>query len=72
LAEKFGKPSMEGAAERALFFGNTDYRSLKIILEKGWSLQIEPSSKGMPLSSLGQRFLRPSGYFTYPDRKEAL
>jgi transposase len=72
LAEKFGNPSMEGAAERALFFGNTDYRSLKIILEKGWSLQIEPSSKGMPLSSLGQRFLRPAGYFTYPDRKEAL
>jgi len=65
LAEKYGPVSMEAAAQRALFFGNFRYRSIKTILEKNWfSLEPLPSpSPQLPLSSLGQRFLRPPEYF---------
>ncbi len=63
LADKYGSLAMEAAAERALFFGNFHYRSLKLILEKGWDLKIPVSSKPLPLSALGQRFLRSPEYF---------
>ena len=65
LADKHGRASMEAAAERALFFGNFRYQSIKTILEKGWfSLEQAPSSPSqIPLSPLGQRFLRPPEYF---------
>jgi transposase len=65
LADKHGRASMEAAAERALFFGNFRYQSIKTILEKGWfSLeQAPPSPTQIPLSPLGQRFLRPPEYF---------
>jgi len=67
LADKHGRASMEAAAERALFFGNFRYRSIKTILEKGWfSLEQtppSPSAAQTPLSPLGQRFLRPPEYF---------
>ena len=72
LAEKYGPLSMEAAAERALYFGNTEYRSLKTILEKGWLLQMPTSSATLPLSPLGKRFLRPPDYFTSPERKGAV
>jgi len=63
LAEKYGPAAMEAAAQRALEFGNFQYRSLKTILEKGW-LQTEKLPQiSTPLSSLGQRFLRPPEYF---------
>jgi len=65
LAEKYGPTSMEAAAERALFFGNFRYRSIKTILEKGW-FSLEPTPASPPqisLSPLGQRFLRPPEYF---------
>jgi transposase len=63
LADKYGSSSMEAAAERALFFGNFHYRSLKLILEKGWDLKIPVYSQPPPLSALGQRFLRSPEYF---------
>jgi transposase len=65
LAEKHGQISMEAAAQRALSFGNFRYRSIKTILEKSWfSLEpIAPPSPQLPLSSLGQRFLRAPEYF---------
>jgi len=63
LAEKYGPAAMEAAAERALSFGNLQYRSLKTILEKGWLRVDNPPQLSLPLSPLGQRFLRPPGYF---------
>lgn len=64
LAEKYGNTAMEAAAERALFFGNFRYRSIKDILEKGWKITPEPVAPlPLPLSPLGQRFLRPPEYF---------
>jgi hypothetical protein len=63
LAEKYGPAAMEGAAERALSFGNFQYRSLKTILEKGWLRADNPPQLSLPLSPLGQRFLRPPEYF---------
>ncbi len=68
LAQKFGPASMEAAAQRALFFGNLNYRSIKTILEKGWELAPEkapqsPAQRCLPLSSLGQSFLRAPDYF---------
>jgi len=64
LAEKYGPARMEAAAERALRFGNFHYRSLKAMLEKGWeSTSEDPSTAPLPLSPLGQRFLRDPKYF---------
>lgn len=63
LAEKYGSPAMEAAAQRALAFGNFQYRSLKTILEKGWLQADNPPQLSLPLSPLGQSFLRPPGYF---------
>ena len=64
LAEKHGHLSMEAASERALFFGNFNYRSIKTILEKGWGLPTAiTASSQLPLSAMGQRFLRPPDYF---------
>jgi transposase len=63
LAEKYGSPAMEAAAQRALSFGNLQYRSLKTILEKGWLNADNPPQLSLPLSPLGQSFLRPPGYF---------
>lgn len=67
LADKHGSSSMEAAAQRALFFGNFRYRSIRAILEKGWlSLeQTPPSPSQISLSPLGQRFLRPPEYFAH-------
>jgi len=64
LAEKHGHVSMEATSERALFFDNLNYRSIKTILEKGW-LAPKPISapNQIPLSPLGQRFLRAPDYF---------
>jgi hypothetical protein len=63
LVDKYGKVSMEAAAQRALYFGNLNYRSLKTILEKGWVLESLPPLSSPPLSPLGQQFLRSPGYF---------
>lgn len=63
LAEKYGPAAMEAAAQRALAFGNFQYRSLKTILEKGWLRADNPPQLSLPLSTLGQSFLRPPGYF---------
>ncbi len=64
LAEKHGQASMEAAAERALFFGNFNYRSIKAILERGWLPPPETISPSrIPLSPLGQSFLRAPDYF---------
>jgi len=63
LAEKYGPAAMEAAAERALSFENFQYRSLKTILEKGWLRTETPPQLSLPLSSLGQSFLRPPEYF---------
>ena len=64
LAEKHGAVSMEAASERALFFGNFNYRSIKTILEKGW-LVPKPTTDPAPiaLSPMGQGFLRAPNYF---------
>lgn len=71
LAEKHGPLSMEAVAERALFFGNLRYRSIKTMLEKGWfPPEKTVSSVAIPLSSLGQSFLRAPEYFA--PREEVL
>jgi len=63
LAEKYGPSAMEAAAQRALAFGNFQYRSLRTILEKGWLRIDKPPQLSLPLSPLGQSFLRPPDYF---------
>ena len=60
LAEKHSK-DMENVAQRALSYGNTRYRSIKTMLEKGIVPTAEPRSA--PLSDLGKRFLREPAYF---------
>ncbi len=65
LGEKYGPAAMEAAAERALFFGNLQYRSIKAMLEKGWLHTDIPPQSPLPLSPLGQSFLRPPQYFAY-------
>jgi hypothetical protein len=63
LADKYGQVSMEAAAQRALYFGNFHYPSLKTILEKGWGLESPSPVSLPPLSPLGQQFLRSPEYF---------
>ena len=63
LGEKYGPAAMEAAAQQTLSFGNLQYRSLKTILEKGWLKADNLPQLSLPLSSLGQSFLRPPGYF---------
>ncbi|MBN2568926.1 MAG: IS21 family transposase [Deltaproteobacteria bacterium] len=64
LAEKYGNTAMEAAAERAVFFGNFRYQSIKDILEKGLKMVPESTLRiPVTLSPLGQRFLRPLDYF---------
>ncbi len=66
LAQKYGSASMEAAAQRALLFGNCTYKSIRTMLEKGWETLQAPASESqpvLPLSPLGQRFLRSPDYF---------
>ena len=66
LGEKWGK-DLEKASEKALSYGNTDYRSIRSMLEKGL-LSTEAPAAIAVLSDLGQSFLRESSYFSGEDR----
>lgn len=66
LGLKWGA-DLERASEKALSFGNTEYRSIRSMLEKGLlSTQAPAASAG--LSDLGQSFLRQSSYFSAEER----
>lgn len=69
LADKHGPAAMEPVAQRALVFGNFRYRSLKTMLEKGWLQPQEPPQSPLPLSPLGESFLRPPQYFGAPQEE---
>lgn len=60
LAEKYAD-DIERVAERALLFGATWYKSIKVMLEQE-VIDEEPTHRA-PLSDLGQRFLRAPAYF---------
>jgi hypothetical protein len=63
LAEKY-RDTIDKVAERALSFGNTRYKSIKTMLEKGMTgTPYIITTKAAPLSDLGRRFLRPPDYF---------
>jgi transposase len=62
LGEKWGE-DLEKASQKALSFGNTDYRSIRSILEKDLLSMAAPASHAT-LSELGQSFLRESSYFS--------
>jgi hypothetical protein len=66
LGEKWGE-DLEKASEKALSYGNTDYRSIGSMLEKG-ILSTEAPPALAVLSDLGQSFLRESSYFSGEDR----
>ena len=60
LAEKYAD-DIERVAERALSYGATRYKSIKVMLEQGYN--DEEPTQAAPLSDLGQRFLRAPAYF---------
>jgi len=62
LGEKWGQ-DLEKASQKALSYGNTNYRSIKAMLEKGL-LSAEAPAESAPLSDLGQSFLRQPTYFS--------
>lgn len=62
LGEKWGE-DLEKASEKALSYGNTDYRSIRSMLEKDL-LSTEAPAEPAVLSELGQSFLRKSSYFS--------
>jgi len=66
LGLKWG-PDLERASEKALAYGNTEYRSIRSMLEKGL-LSTEAPATTANLSDLGQSFLRQSSYFSGEDR----
>lgn len=61
LAEKYSG-DIEKVSQRAVLYGNTRYKSIKTMLEN----MIIPADTAhpVPLSDLGQRFLRPPQYFS--------
>ena len=66
LGLKWGA-DLEKASEKALAYGNTEYRSIRSMLEKGL-LSTEAPAASANLSDLGQSFLRQSSYFSGEDR----
>ena len=66
LGLKWGH-DLERASEKALAYGNTEYRSIRSMLEKGL-LSTEAPAATANLSDLGQSFLRDSNYFSGEDR----
>jgi transposase len=60
--ETFPPPRARAAARRALFYGSTDYRSIKAMLRKGLDLQPLPDQSSTRAWSQGSRFARtPNG-----------
>lgn len=66
LGLKWGT-DLEKASEMALSYGNTEYRGIRSMLEKGL-LSTEAPAASANLSGLGQSFLRQSSYFSGEDR----
>jgi hypothetical protein len=62
LAEKY-RDVIEKVTERALSFGNTRYKSIKVMCEKGMTETDHPTTRTAPLSELGKRFLRSPDYY---------
>jgi len=66
LGSKWGA-DLEKASEKALAYGNTEYRCIKSMLEKGLLITEAPTACAK-LSPLGKSFLRESSYFSGEDR----
>jgi hypothetical protein len=66
LGLKWGA-DLEKASQKALSYGNTEYRSIRSMLEKGLLATEAPAARAN-LSDLGQSFLRQSSYFSGEDR----
>ena len=66
LGLKWGT-DLEKASGMALAYGNTEYRSIRSMLEKGLLITEAPAAAAR-LSDLGQSFLRQSSYFSGEDR----
>jgi transposase len=62
LAEKY-PGEIEKVSERALLYGNTQYKSIRTMLEKGMTDSVVHETTTAPLSEMGQRFLRSPSYF---------
>ena len=63
LGKKYGPVRLESACQRALFFDNPRYRTVKSILEQGMDqlpLFDEPEEVNLPASYSQARFLRPA------------
>jgi hypothetical protein len=64
LSKKYGTSRLEGACQRALFFDNARYRTVKSILDQGLDQSPLPTpANRLPLSSTytdTARFLRPA------------
>ena len=63
LGLKWGA-DLEKASNKALCYGNTEYRAIRSILEKGIVSNEAPPASSAELSKLGQSFLRQSNYFS--------
>lgn len=66
LGLKWGA-DLEKASDKALSYGNTEYRSIRSMLEKGL-LSTEAPAASADLSDLGQSFLRESSYYSGEER----
>ena len=63
LAETYGDARLDAACQRALAYGNAQYRTIKAILEK--ALDPQPSEAPPPaIGSIGAYLRGPDGLFT--------
>lgn len=64
LGEKYGDQRLNRACARAMAFDNTQFKSIKRILDQGLDLQDLPQAVNAPiLSKEGQSFIRPGSYY---------
>ena len=64
LGEKYGDQRLNRACARAMAFDNTQFKSIKRILDQGLDLQDLPQAVNTPiLSKEGQSFIRPGSYY---------
>lgn len=66
LGLKWGA-DLEKASEKSLAYGNTEYRSIRSMLEKGLLSSESPATPAQ-LSELGESFLRESSYYSGEER----
>ena len=70
LTQRYGRPRVDAACQRALGFGLINVRRLETIVKQDLARSADGAPKGGALLPLPTRFLRPRGSFDHPTTQE--